>query len=337
MSETARRHRALSLIRRASSRRRSGKSSAADAQEPDVRSIEYDGTIWIDVRHPNGQVLEELGQMYNVHPLTLEDMTSRIQRPKTDVYDDYLFVVMQFPIHEKATRRNISGEIDIVVGNDVFITVHDGNLRPLVTFIDSIFESDQMSIKLLRRTPGHLLYEVIDRMVDYLVPVVPQLEERIERIEEMIFQTHATETVQEISYVRRDLIQLRRILKPQLPIISRFEHGNLPFMDQEIDDYWGDVSDHLARTIDSIEELSEILAALSQTHNTFISQRMNDIIKTLTIFSVIMLPLTLLTGIFGMNTPLPDQNDAATTVVILLAMIGISLGMLIYFRQKRWL
>lgn len=336
MSETARRHRALSLIRRAGGRRRSGKPSA-DTQEPDVRSIEYDGTIWIDVRHPNGHVLEELGQQYNLHPLTLEDMTSHIQRPKTDVYDDYLFVVMQFPIHDKATRRNVSGEIDIVVGHDVFITVHDGNLRPLVSFIDSIFESDQMSIKLLRRTPGHLLYEVLDRMVDYLVPVVPQLEERIERIEEMIFQTQATETVQEISYVRRDLIQLRRILKPQLPIISRFEHGNLPFMDQEIDDYWGDVSDHLARTLDSIEELTEILAGLSETHNTFISQRMNDIIKTLTIFSVIMLPLTLLSGIFGMNTPLPEQGDWTTTILILVAMIGISVGMLIYFRQKRWL
>ncbi len=336
MTDTARRRRALSLIRRAG-RGRGSRPTASTGNEPDVRSIEYDGTIWLDIRRPNGELLEEIGERFNLHPLVREDILSRIQRPKIDTYDDYLFVVMQFPIHDKTTRRNYSAEIDFVVADDFFITLHDGNLRPLVSLVDSVFDSDQMSMKLLRRTPGHLLYEVVDRMVDYLVPVVPRLEEHVEHIEEMIFQPQAIETVREISLVRRDLIQLRRILRPQVTIINRFEHGNLPFMDREIDDFWGDVSDHLARTLDSIEELTEILAGLSETHNTFISQRMNDIIKTLTIFSVIMMPLTLLSGIFGMNTPLPDQDSAVTTVLIVLIMIGISILMLLYFRRKQWL
>jgi magnesium transporter len=337
MAETTRRRNRLSLIRRGGRRRREATHRPGSQDYGDVRSIEYDGVRWVDVRHPTPEDLDWLGQEYSLHPLVLEDITSRIQRPKIDTYDDYLFVVMQFPIHHKEQRVNESSEVDVVVGRDFFITVHDGGLRPLVHMVDSVFESDTMSIKLLRRTPGHLLYEVVDRLVDYLVPIVPRIEERIERIEEMIFEARALETVQEISLVRRDLISMRRILKPQLVIINRFEVSNLPFLDQEIRDYWGDVSDHLARTIDSLEEFSEILAGLSDTHDTLISQRMNDIIKTLTIFSVIMLPLTLIAGIFGMNVPFPYQNSEWLTWVIIALLVAIMAGMLYFFWRRRWL
>lgn len=338
MTHTSRTRRSLAVIRRGRWPRRRGQhAGAATGDAADVRSIEYEGTSWIDVRNPTPEALDDLRQRYDLHPLVVEDVLSHIQRPKIDEYDDYLFVVMQIPIHDPETRRNESTEIDMVVGRDFFITFHDGHLRPLNMMVDSVFESDAMSIKLLRRTPGHLLYEEVDRLVDYVVPIVPRLEDRVARIEEMIFQAQALETVQEISLVRRDLISLRRILKPQLPIVNRFELGTVPFLDEEIDDYWGDISDHLARTIDSIEELSEIVAALADTHDTLISQRMNDIIKTLTIFSVIMLPLTLLSGIFGMNVPLPDQNDPFTTIVIVAFMLTISVSMLLYFRKKQWI
>lgn len=338
MTDTLRHRRPMSLIRAGGRFRRSSKRRVdTQTDEPEIRSIEYAGNRWVDVRSPDSGALETLGRDYSLHPLVLEDITSQIQRPKIDVYDDYLFIVMQLPIHDKESRRNAAAEIDLIVGENFFITIHDGTMRPLVTMVDSVFESDEMSVKLLERTPGHLLYEVVDRLVDYIVPVVPRLEQRVERIEEMIFQAHAMETVQEISLVRRDLISLRRILRPQLPILNRFELGNLPYLDEEIDDYWGDISDHLARTIDSVEELSEILAALSDTHDTLISQRMNEIIKTLTIFSVIMLPLTLLSGLFGMNVPLPGDDQPATTVAIVLVMLLVAATMLAYFRGKRWI
>lgn len=308
-----------------------------DGEYGDIRSIEYDGVRWVDVRHPTPEDVDRLGQEYGLHPLVLEDITSRIQRPKIDIYDDYLFVVMQFPIHHKDRRVNESSEVDIVIGGDFFITLHDGTLRPLARMVDSVFESDAMSVKLLTNTPGHLLYEVVDRLVDYLVPIVPRIEERIERIEEMIFEARALETVQEIALVRRDLISMRRILKPQLVLINRCEVGNLPFLDNAIRDYWGDVSDHLGRTIDSIEEFSEILAGLSDTHDTLISQRMNDIIKTLTIFTAIMLPLTLITGIFGMNVPLPYQDSVWETWLIIATLLVVMVGMLVLFWRRKWL
>lgn len=302
-----------------------------------MRSIEYGGTRWIDYRNATGEQIEAIGSEFNLHPLVIEDVKSRIQRPKIDTYDEYLFIVLKFPVHDKETRLNEASEIDFVVGPNLFMTFHDGSLRPLVTMIDSIFESDEMSIELLQTTPGHLLYEVVDRLVDYLVPIVPRLEERVAAIENMIFAEHALETVQEISVVQRDLISLRRILRPELTILTRFEMASFPFMDEEIDEYWGDIADHLGRTLDSLEELSEVVLTLSDAHDKLISYRMNDVIKTLTIISVIMLPLAAIGGFFGMNVPFPHQDQWYATVVILLMMLSLSLGMIYYFRRKQWL
>jgi magnesium transporter len=339
MSDTIRRRRPLALIRRGRLGRGRGKTQpGAEAAPLSMRSIEYGGTRWVDVRRPTSEQIEEIGVEFQLHPLVIEDVKSRIQRPKIDEYPgEYLFIVLKFPIHDKETRLNQASEIDIIVGENLFMTFHDGNLRPLVTLIDSIFESDELSVELLRRTPSHLLYEVVDRLVDFLVPIVPRLEERVTAIEEMIFESQALETVQEISVIQRDLISLRRILRPQLAIIHRFEVGSLPFMSEDIDDYWGDVSDHLGRTLDSLEELSEILATLSDAHDKLVSQRMNDIIKTLTIFTVIMLPLTVITGVFGMNVPLPAAGRWITTGLILFLLLALSLGMFEYFRRKQWL
>jgi magnesium transporter len=153
----------------------------------------------------------------------------------------------------------------------------------------------------------------------------------------MIFEERSLTTVQEISIVQRDLISLRRILRPELTLLNRLEVATFPFLDEDIDEYWGDVADHLGRTLDSLEELSEILAALSDTHDKLVSQRMNDVIKTLTIFSVIMLPLTLITGFFGMNVELPGGNQWYVTAAIFCGMILLSMGMIEYFRRKQWL
>ncbi len=339
MTEIQRRRRPLALIRRGRWSRDRGRQvrSGNGSAEQTLRSIEYGGTRWVDVRSPTGEQIEQIGEEYHLHPLVVDDIGSRIQRPKIDIYDDYLCIVLKFPIHDKETRLNDAAEIDFIVGQDLFMTFHDGRLRPLVTLIDSIFESDEISIELLRASPGHLLYEVVDRLVDYLVPIVPRLEERIAAIEDMIFDESSLRTVQEISVVQRDLISLRRILRPQLTMLSRFEIATFPFMAEEIDEYWGDITDHLGRTIDSLEELSEILTALSDTHDKLISQRMNEIIKTLTIFSVIMLPLTAIGGFFGMNVPFPHQDRWYATVLILLMMLTLSLGMIHYFRRKKWL
>ncbi len=328
----------LSLVKRRGRTGSSGDGSpGSDEPLKNLRTIELDGTRWLDIREPNAANIDHLRDEFGLHPLLLEDIMSRIQRPKIDIYDDYLFIVMQFPIHNKQTRVNIASEVDMVVGPDYFITLHDGRLKPLVNMFDAIAANPDMARRLLERTPGHLLYEVVDRLVDYCVPIVPKVAERIDQLEDMIFERPSLHTVQEISLVRRDIITLRRIIKPQMAVVSQLEHRDLPLVSRDIDAYWGDISDHLGRTWDSIEDFKDVLEGLSDTYNTLTSHRLNEVIKALTIISVIVLPMTLVTGIFGMNVPLPLE-DSSWALLIITAAIGL-LGalMMIIFRLRRWI
>jgi magnesium transporter len=182
-----------------------------------------------------------------------------------------------------------------------------------------------------------LLYYIVDRLVDYCIPIIDRMSERIEHIEDIIFESSGLAVVQEISIVRRDLIALRRIIKPQISVVSQLEHRDLPFVRGEIDVYFGDISDHLAKIWDSLEDEKEVLEGLSSTFDSLASHRLNGIIKTLTIISVIILPLTLITGIFGMNVPLPYESSELALFAICAVMITTIVGMLLLFRVRKWL
>ncbi|MEX1157719.1 MAG: magnesium transporter CorA family protein, partial [Thermomicrobiales bacterium] len=205
--------------------------------ETHYRLVEHNGMRWYDIQRPTSADLELMDEEFSFHPLLLDDITSRSQRPKLDIYDDYLFIVMHFPVHLKETRTTIASEVDIVVGPDYVVTTHDGNLKPLMRVFESAIESAETRQALMSQTTAHLLYYVIDRLVDYCFPVVGRLTERIEEIEDAIFSRSDLRLVQEISVVRRDLIAMRRIIKPQLTVIAQLEHREIPLIQSDIDVY----------------------------------------------------------------------------------------------------
>ncbi|RIK46345.1 MAG: magnesium transporter [Chloroflexi bacterium] len=339
MATTPRQRRPLPAMRRAvRPRPRNLQSSpASDAAEANVTIIEHGSLRWLDIRSITPATIEYLREEFNFHPLALDDLTSRAQRPKVDVYSASLFIVMQFPRHDKATRTTFAAEVDIFVGSNYIITIHDGSLKPLTRMFDGALESQEVREALMERTSGHLLYYIIDRLVDYCFPIIDRMSERIEHIEDIIFERAGIAVVQEISIVRRDLIALRRIIKPQMSVIAQLEHRDLPFVRGDIDVYFGDISDHLAKIWDSLEDEKEVLEGLSSTFDSLASHRLNDVIKTLTIISVIILPLTLITGVFGMNVPLPFAHSELALLIITLFMLLTSIAMLVVFRMRRWL
>jgi magnesium transporter len=281
--------------------------------------------------------MEYLRDEFQFHPLALEDVSSRLQRPKMDVYDEYLFLVVHFPVHNKVTRSTSAAEVDIFVGHDYLISVHDGQLKPLVRMFDSALETAEARDALMGRSAGHLLYYVVDRLVDYCVPVVSKLAENVERIEEMIFKESGQATVQEISIVRRDLIALRRIIKPQMGVVGQLEHRRLPFVEEDIDVYFGDILDQLSQIWDTLEDQKEVLEGLSSTFDSLASHRLNEVIKALTVISVIILPLTLISGVFGMNVPIPYETSGYALAIITAFMLLTIVTMLLVFRRRRWL
>ncbi len=305
--------------------------------QTNYRLVEHQGMRWYDIRRPTTADLEYLRDEFALHPLLIDDITSRLQRPKLDIYDGYLFIVMHFPVHLKPTRTTIPSEVDIVVGPDYIVTTHDGNLKPLMRVFESAIESEETRQALMSRTSAHLLYYVIDRLVDYCFPVVGRLTDHIEDIEDAIFSSSDLRLVQEISIVRRDLIAMRRIVKPQLPVVSQLEHRAIPLIHSDIDVYFGDIADHLGKLWDSLEDLKEVLEGLSDTFDSLATHRLNGVIKTLTVISVVILPLTFITGIFGMNVQIPYESSPYALLTISVVLFVITVLMLAAFRRRGWI
>jgi magnesium transporter len=334
MSSTSRLRGSVPSVRR--HQRRAGAPALA-APSANVRVVEHNGLRWLDINPPTSASIDFLRDEFGFHPLALEDVTSRVQRPKLDVYDDFLFLVMHFPVHHKVTRATSASEVDLFVGPDYVVTVHDGQLKALTRMFDAAEESSETRAILLGESSARLLYYVVDRLVEYCFPVIDKLAERVDVIQDTIFQQSGVRMVQEISLVRTDLIALRRIIKPQLGLVAQLEHRDLPLVGDDTEVYFGDVSDHLAKIWDVLEEERDVLEGLSATFDSLVTHRLNEVIKALTIISVVILPLTLITGLYGMNVPLPYEHSGHA-LVILLAVMLVTVGLMLgAFRMRKWL
>jgi magnesium transporter len=302
-----------------------------------IRSITHNGLTWIDIIHAGEEEIEFLRRTYGFHPLHLDDTLSKIQRPKIDDADDYTFIVMHFPVYSKLVRITTPSEVDIFVGASYLITIHQGNLRPLTRLFKQCAEEAEARANYMDRSAGYLLYTVVDKLVDYCFPILNKIDQNIEQIEDEIFEEKVRSTVQEISVVRRDVISFRRIVKPLVPVINSLERKNRPFLNEDMEEYFGDIADHLSKIWDTLEDYKEVIEGLSDTINSLTNNRTNEIIRVLTIISVILLPLTLITGVYGMNITLPGENHPLAFWFVILSMVVVIVGMLSFFRWRKWI
>jgi magnesium transporter len=304
-----------------------------------LRTVTQDNVIWTDLRIPTTDDIERLGRQFPFfHPLDLEDCLSHLERPKIDEYDDYLFIVMQFPAFNKSTRRLGSGELDIFVGRGFLVTVSDGTLEPLVEAFDDCEMNEVIRRQCMTRGSYYLLYMLIDDLIDYCFPILDKENLNIESIEERIFDGNARELVKEISIVRRNLINFRRTIKPQMKVMASLERKDWEFLRGDLDVSPVDVADHTVQIWERLEDLWEVVEGLSTTLESLTSNRINEVMKILTIFSVIMLPLSVISGIYGMNLiQLPLATHPMSFVIIMGVMVCVVAGMLAYFRREGWL
>jgi magnesium transporter len=302
-----------------------------------IRSVAYQGITWIDIVHPGQAEVDWLARTYHFHPLHLDDTLSKIQRPKIDDEDDYTFIVMHFPVYSRLVRVTTPSEVDIFIGAHYLITVHSGNLKPLVRLFKQCAEDPSMRAEVMGRSTGLLLYQIIDRLVDYCFPILDKIDLNIDQVEDEIFEEKVRRTVQEISHIRHDVIAFRRVIKPLIPVIASLERKHRPFFDEDVEDYFGNISDHLSKIWDTLEDYKEVIEGLSDTITSLTSNRINEIIKVLTIISVILLPLTLISGIYGMNINLPVQSNPFAFEIVLGSMIAVIVGMLGYFKWRKWI
>lgn len=304
-----------------------------------TRHVTHNGLTWIDIANPGAEEIAFLRQHYSFHPLNLDDCLSKTQRPKLDSYPDagYLFVVLHFPRFDADERVATVEEVDVFVGKNFVITIHSGKLKPLVRLLNIASVDEKARTQLLGRSSGYTLYRLLDALVRHCFPMLDQVDMRLDEIETMLFGRNVRATVQEISTVRRDIIALRRIVRPNLPILHLLEQHDLPFLDVDEETYFGDLTDGMGKIADVLEEYNEVIISYNATVDSLTSHRINEIMKILTVISTVVLPMTLVASIYGMNVPLPLAEHPWSFGVTVALMILSAVGMLTYFRYNDWI
>lgn len=293
---------------------------------------------WLNIVHPTPADVERLRELYPyIHPLNLEDIRSPTERPKIDWDDDYLFVTMHFPQWDARMSLSRPREVDFILGRGFVITVHDNTLKPMVTLFDLCEKDEHQRERLLARGANHAFYRMIDSLVDYVQPILRKVDSNLREIEETIFAADTRTIMQQISLVRRDIIALRRIIRQQVPIIEQLEQGEYPVLREDLEEYFGDIADHMVQERDIIDENYEVINGLADTANTLATYKVNEVIRILTLMSVIMLPLTLISSIYGMNITLPLAEHPMSFLLVAAFMVGVTAAMLLFFRFRQWL
>jgi magnesium transporter len=302
-----------------------------------LAELEAAGLTWIHVDRMDPATATDLAERFGWHPLDVEDVLSKRQRPKVDEYPDYLFAVLHFPAYDKEIQRLNAAELDLFIGADYLVTIPNVELLPISRLFNRCVEDEEFREQLFSKGSGRLLYEVLDDLFDYCFPILDKIAHKLDAVEDDIFEGRSRDAVRDISNVKQEIISFRRIIKPQRATLRVLERAVERFLPEELELYFDDIVDASERIWDLLDNYKEVVEALEATNESVISHRHNDVLRVLTVFSVILLPLTLIASLFGMNVLYPGEGTHEAFWVIVALMVAVVAGLLSFFRYKRWL
>ena len=303
--------------------------------DPEV--IEAAGLRWIHIESPRTADRDWLEEHFDFHPLDIEDVYSRNQRPKLDQYEDYVFIVLHFPLFDKDSGRILTAELDLFMGPDYLITLPNIPLPPLGAMFERYREKEDLRAEVFSKGPGYLLYKIVDTGVDASFPMLRKTGLKLERLEDDIFEGRSSEIVRDISEVKQEIINFRKISRPQRAVLRDLERTKQRYLQEELEIYFDDISDAAERIWDTLENYKEVIEALESTNESVLSHRLNETFRILTAASVVLLPLTLIASIFGMNVHFPGEGEGWTFFAILFLMGALLTAMVVLFRRRGWL
>jgi magnesium transporter len=278
-----------------------------------------------------------LEEHYEFHPLDYEDVLSRNQRPKIDEYDDYLFIVLYFPVFDKTVGRLNAAELDIFIGPDYLITLPNTPIPPVEYLFERCRSSEEVRQNLLSKGSGYLLYRIVDDSFDYCFPMLRKIGNKLERLEEDIFEGRAEEVVRDLSNSKQEIINFRKIVRPERAVLRDLERTKQRYLAEDLEVYFDDIVDASERIWDMLENYKEVVEALEDTNESVLSHRVNEVLRVLTAFSVVVLPLTFVASLWGMNVGVPWEGDTQGFWIVLAGMGVLLATMVAYFRRRGWL
>lgn len=314
---------------------RAGQSEQATSIDRSWLSPGSGVILWVDLAAPSIPEGIVLSDTFRFHPLSVEDAMAAVQYPKVEAYDGYLYVVLHGIDFHAGDHRFATHDVDFFIGANYLVTVHDGHSASINDLRDHVTRNP----KILGEGPVSLFHRIVDSMVDHYRPEIEKLEDRLDDLEKRIFGAPDPKLVRRILGEKREVAALRRIVTPQRDVLARLARREFVDISTEMSFRFRDIYDHLVRIADDSMMFQDRITGMLDAHLTNVSNRLNAVMKVLTVLATIVGPPTLVAGIWGMNVPLPQfpGGPAAQFWWVCGLMLAMVIGMLAAFRRNRWI
>jgi magnesium transporter len=292
--------------------------------------------VWIDMEQPNEKDNRLLSDVFHFHPLTIEDAIETRNHPKVESYTNYLFLIVHGVTMQTNSTNFVTRELDIYLGANFVLTYHHESFRS----INAVKSQIRTNTFHCERGADYLLHQILDKLVDLYIPVVDDFEAAVNDLEDRIFQMKkgSNKLLEEIMDLKRSVARLVRISSKQMDVITRLANGEFPLIGKDVLPFYRDVYDHLHRVSVLAENYRDLIGGLLNLHFNVVANRTNDVVKILTIFSAIILPLSLIAGIYGMNFEnMPELKTRNGYFLTIASMVIVAIGLLAYFWRKGWI
>jgi magnesium transporter len=331
-----------------SNRLRSGKKSIEDSIQRRIETIEGNQFSWMDLQNPDRTDVEELAKKYHFNSLNIEDCMTKFELPKLDSYDDHFFVILHFPPVSSKLGIAKNSQLSIFLGKDFLVTVHQGDLKPLVDLVDlcKTNSDTQRKERLFRKSSGVLLHEIIDVLVDDLLHTSRRIIANLDDMEDGVFD-ETKSVARSIALLRREINKLRRIANPLKRFVREMANNVKRFSDEGEDLvlFFDDVIDHIDKVIETLEESRETMEIYKDTDFVLSTEKTNKVLAVLTIIFTLAIPATVIGTFYGMNIHLPGGADTdwlilgpyTSFIIIILASAIPVVMMFAYFKKLGWI
>lgn len=291
--------------------------------------------LWVDISAIDDADIDLLTDIFNLHPLTIEDFIMANARPKVENFKDYIFLVMfSMESHDKEHSKINTAEVNYCLGKNFLITAHDNKVTPLCTSKDRIRKQSPMMMS----GGDFLLYSILDCLVDSYFPVITEFDNMVDEMSDELFTEPSNATLRKIYNLKNEIMYLRRTIGPQADVLSLIARGDFPFISPGNSVYFRNIYDNLVRLNDIVGTSRDVVTGALEAYVSVVSNRLNEIMKTLTIIATIAMPLTLIASIYGMNFKhMPELSSKYGYPFAILSMVIVTIAMLSYFKRKKWI
>jgi magnesium transporter len=301
-----------------------------------MQEIKTEKFSWIDFQEPNADDILKIQKRFNLHPLVVEEFSTPTLRPKAAEYDNCVYLAIHIPLYDSENKTTYPGELDIVICEGTLITSHDVEIYQLTDFFNEVKKNKAKRELYMNQSPGALLRYILEMLLESCFPRLDHISKKLDFVEKEIFAQHEKEMVFEISLVKRDILNFRRTMKPQRSVFESLTQEH-KYIEPALRPYFQDLIGTNIRIWNMLESAKETIESLEATNNSLLSNQLDMTMKVLTIFSAVMLPMTVYSNILAMSADIPFGKDPNAFWIHLGIMFVLSLATITIFKARKWL